>query len=253
MSTFVGLLLIAAILAAGYRIIFQHSMARWGAVPDEVKADYPCDHFLEPRRPHTVRFTRAVAIMASPETVWPWIAQIGRGAGWYTYEWLDNEDKLSAAHLVDWIPAPRLGDCIAIGYLADLDPGRRLSYRGHLPVEFFGARMRLAITYQLVPVAYGTRVVVRLNTDFEGPTAWPVLRVFEILDFVMMQRQLTTLKQLVEGGHPRTHMPPPASSQDRDAYQAYETIYADGSTSGHPGMENARLYRAHVESSGLLG
>ena len=35
--------------------------------------------------------THAVTINASPDRVWPWLAQMGAGrAGWYSYDWIDN-------------------------------------------------------------------------------------------------------------------------------------------------------------------
>ncbi len=35
--------------------------------------------------------THAITINASPERVWPWLAQMGAGrAGWYSYDWIDN-------------------------------------------------------------------------------------------------------------------------------------------------------------------
>jgi hypothetical protein len=70
--------------------------------------------------------TRAISLRKPPEVVWPWLAQIGRGAGWYSYDLLDNGGKTSARHLVSWIPEPQPGDATVIGYLRYLEPGREL-------------------------------------------------------------------------------------------------------------------------------
>jgi len=41
--------------------------------------------------------THAVTINASPERVWPWLAQMGAGrAGWYSHDWIDNGGHPSA-------------------------------------------------------------------------------------------------------------------------------------------------------------
>jgi hypothetical protein len=41
--------------------------------------------------------THAITINASPERVWPWLAQMGAGrAGWYSYDWIDNGGHPSA-------------------------------------------------------------------------------------------------------------------------------------------------------------
>ena len=42
----------------------------------------------------------AVTIAAPPERVWPWLVQMGSGrAGWYRYDWVDNDGHLSATLL----------------------------------------------------------------------------------------------------------------------------------------------------------
>ena len=48
------------------------------------------DDYLEDGPPSRVAMTRAISIDAAAEQVWPWIAQLGRGAGWYSIDWLDN-------------------------------------------------------------------------------------------------------------------------------------------------------------------
>jgi hypothetical protein len=39
--------------------------------------------------------TRAITIDTLPERVWPWISQLGRGAGWYSVDWLDDGTRVS--------------------------------------------------------------------------------------------------------------------------------------------------------------
>ncbi len=38
----------------------------------------------------TVIFTRAITIAETSHRVWPWLTQMGRGAGFYSYDRLDN-------------------------------------------------------------------------------------------------------------------------------------------------------------------
>jgi hypothetical protein len=102
---------------------------RWGSTADERARRMPGDEYLEGGPRARVAMTRAVSISAPPERVWPWISQLGRGAGWYSVDWLDNGRKVSAWHMVSWIPEPRLGDATAIGYLRHIDTGR--SVAGH--------------------------------------------------------------------------------------------------------------------------
>jgi hypothetical protein len=70
---------------------------RWGSTAEERALKMPGDEYLEGDRQARVAMTRAISISARPERVWPWIAQLGRGAGWYSLDWLDNGRKVSAS------------------------------------------------------------------------------------------------------------------------------------------------------------
>ncbi len=61
---------------------------RWGTVGTEATDPLPGDeHVPEPKWSYTL----GVDIDASPEDVWPWIAQVGQGrGGFYTYQTLEN-------------------------------------------------------------------------------------------------------------------------------------------------------------------
>ena len=75
--------------------LFLEWGSNWGSTDEEQGARMPGDAFLDGRPSRRLAMTRAVTINASPEIVWPWLAQIGRGAGWYSYDWLDNGGKAS--------------------------------------------------------------------------------------------------------------------------------------------------------------
>jgi hypothetical protein len=56
-------------------------------------------------------FTRAVTIAASPDTVWPWLLQMGGGrAGWYSYDHIDNGGEPSAWRILPEHQSVRVGD-----------------------------------------------------------------------------------------------------------------------------------------------
>jgi hypothetical protein len=46
----------------------------------------------------------ATVLSAPPERVWPWLVRMGGDrAGWYSWDWLDNNRKPSADRVVhDW-------------------------------------------------------------------------------------------------------------------------------------------------------
>jgi hypothetical protein len=62
--------------------------SHWGLDEAAAMRPYPGDELVpEPRW----SWTHGVEIAASPEEVWPWVAQIGVGkAGFYSYQWLEN-------------------------------------------------------------------------------------------------------------------------------------------------------------------
>ena len=61
---------------------------RWGARPGEPAPSWPGEDLIP--NPDW-GYTHAVTIAASPEEVWPWVAQIGQArGGFYSFELLEN-------------------------------------------------------------------------------------------------------------------------------------------------------------------
>jgi hypothetical protein len=96
----VGSLVVAGVVVASVAIylgLVRPWQVRWGATADEVARAMPGDGILGPGAPST---TRAITIGAPADQVWPWLAQLGYGrAGWYSYDWLDNDGHLSATQI----------------------------------------------------------------------------------------------------------------------------------------------------------
>ncbi len=131
-----GLVLLGAGLLLAYRRLLRPWHLRWGATEEEAEAPMPGDELIsEP----TLVSSRAVAIGASPDAVWPWLAQIGQGrGGFYSYDWIENligldihsSDRILAEH-----QRPRVGDRVALandgsGLDVELvEPGRSLLLR----------------------------------------------------------------------------------------------------------------------------
>jgi hypothetical protein len=194
--------------------------------------------------------TRAVSIGAPPEDVWPWLAQLGRGAGWYSFDALDNGGKPSARHIVSWIPAPQVGDAAAIGWLRNIESGRALTW--WLPGEEApGTKMRMVTDIRVSPEGKGSRLVVRISGDATGPIGVLVMRGFEAVDSIMAIRQLRGIKQRVETYGTRPTDPATPETGARDQFQLYETIWRSGERAGVPGREKASLWRGDAVSAGV--
>lgn len=241
--TGVGILFGALLVSLAAVVVWTLRAMRWGATPEEIAAAGTGDAWFE-AKPSGVRLkmTRAIRIEAQPETVWRWLAQTGRGAGWYSYERLDNGGRASARHLVQWIPQPCVGDAAAIGYLRHLEPGREIVWWGP-DTPFLGARTWSAWSYRVLPDVHGSRLVARfdvLSTGAMGPLA---AVLFSLIDCIMAVRQLRTLKHRAEQDGLRTTDPDNAENGERDQYQLYEVIYASGEQAGAPGVEGAQASR----------
>ena len=107
------LLLSLGIFLAGYLLIYRPQELRWGATDAEVVRAMPGDQ-IQPQP--IFNATRAVTIDARPEQIWPWLVQIGYGrAGWYGYDWIDNDGLPSADRIIPASQHVKVGDDLAIG------------------------------------------------------------------------------------------------------------------------------------------
>ena len=224
---------------------------RWGSAPDERARAMPGDEYLRGGPRVRLAMTRAITIKAPPERVWPWIAQLGRGAGWYSVDWLDNGRRTSAWHLVTWIPEPSLGDATAIGYLRHIDTGRAVAWwlgDG----RFIGSRARMVSSYELSSEGRDARLVARISADTGGPLAPIAMLVFACIDSLMACRQLAGLRNRVEHceRHPTTTKDP--ETGDRAQYQLYEIVYASGESAGVEGEEEGARWRQAAIDDGSL-
>ena len=152
----------------------------WGADLSERAAAMPCDALIA--GPHT-RADRAIAIEASPATVFSWLCQLRVAP--YSYDILDNFGRRS--------PRQRDPD------LCHLERGQRFmtifGLHSFVDAQHITLRTkRVAVTYAVRPRHEGTRLHVRVL--FEAPS--PVGRLAAAGDAVMMRKQLRTLKSLAE-------------------------------------------------------
>lgn len=231
--------------------VFTRRRARWGSTAEERRAHMSGDDYLAGGPARRVSMTRAITITAPPETVWPWIAQLGRGAGWYSIDWLDNGRIESARHIVSWIPSPALGDAGAIGYLRHVLPESELTWWAPR-VQFAGAAARLVFDVRLRSQVSGSRLVVRMSADASGLLARPALWIFQFIDGIMATRALRGIAQRVEEHGARATDPQRPETGARDQFQSYQIIYASGERAGVTEVEQAERYRQAAIDDGLL-
>ena len=155
-----------AALAAGLALLLRH-LARSDATPAERRRALPGDDLVPAPRIVT---TRATSIVAAPDDVWPWLAQIGQGrAGFYSHAWLENlvGCRIENADAVnpEWQDV-RPGDEVRLHPQAPpllvlaVDPGRLL---------VLGEPEVFSWAFVLEPEGDGTRLLVRSRGSFGLP------------------------------------------------------------------------------------
>ena len=184
--------LAAAAVLVSYRLAVQPWQHRWGATDEEVAAAMPGDELVG----GAASTTRAIFVAAPPERVWPWLVQLGYGrAGWYSYDWIDNDGRPSAGRVVPELQELGVGDQILMvpgmgPRVRAIEPGRYL-----VAGDGEGGSWCLA----LYPVPGGTRLVSRWRARWRltPATAFWIL-LSDPGAFVMERRMLKGIKARVE-------------------------------------------------------
>ena len=118
----------AAALAVFVVVVLRPWYNRWGATDNELTMNMPGDELIE----GAGSVTRAIGIAAEAPDVWPWLVQIGFGrAGWYSYDWIDNDGDPSADEIIPEYQTLGVGDKILMmpdmGFtVTAIDPDRSI-------------------------------------------------------------------------------------------------------------------------------
>jgi hypothetical protein len=166
---------------------------RWGATDAEVAARTPADDLVA--RPRA-RWVRAASSRAAPDRVWRWVCQLTVAP--YSYDLVDNLGRRSPRALTPGADDVRVGQRLLVLFVVDsVTTGEQLTLRRRRPGR--GPVGEFAITYRVLPVAGGSRLVATVVVDGSPGRAPTVLRwLLGWGDLVMMRRQLRTLARLAE-------------------------------------------------------
>ena len=178
-----------------YRWAFQPWQHRWGATLTEAQRVMPGDALLPQASELTRTITRAISIAATPAQIWPWLVQLGFGrAGWYSYDWIDNDGQPSADRII-----PELQD-LAVGDLIPMLPefGPRvieIARDDYLVSDGDGSTWCLA----LYPMRDGTRLVSRWRAAWRlTPATAFWLLLSDPGSFIMEQKMLRGIRSRAE-------------------------------------------------------
>jgi hypothetical protein len=181
--------------------LYRRWHRHWGATADEITTTLPGDALLP--RPQ-FRSTRAITIDAPPDTVWPWLVQVGclRG-GFYSDDLLDNLGHPSATTIRAELQH------LEVGQWVPMSPTPTPSEHNAFKVHSFDANRWLLWTkpdgtwsWQLTPTDNGgTRLVTRIHAlyDWRHPlSAILGMLLMEFGDFAMQRRMLRGIKLRAE-------------------------------------------------------
>jgi hypothetical protein len=168
---------------------------RWGATDDEVQRLMPGDNLTQSPQ---LDSTRALTIHASPEQIWPWLVQIGRGrAGWYSYDFIDNPGRRSADTILPEYQHLEVGDYVPTGI------GRGFRVIHLEPPLFLVLELAPGATWAagLYPVNDSeTRLVsrIRVRWNLRDPREAVIAAVVDPGDFIMMRKMMLGIKRRAE-------------------------------------------------------
>ena len=166
----------------------------WNVTEEEIGRKLVIDDLVK----GTMVLNRAITIDRPIEKVWPWFTQFGRGAAFYSWDFLDNTRYRHADYLIH-TPDMAVGDwCKVLGKIVHLEPGREFVWLDL--IQFMGNEFQLGMDFRLDPVGEeATRVQFRMAADlprtFMGRFA---TRVGMLMDHVMSSEMLRRVKLLVE-------------------------------------------------------
>lgn len=177
--------------------VFRNSFAyNWGTTQEERSHGFPCDKYLS-----DVDDTifRAVTIRAKQSTVYKWVCQLRVAP--YSYDWLDNHGHKSPRELLQGLDKLTVGLRFMEAFeLAEFQQDVHITIRS-INSAFERAFGKIVVSYVVSSTsASETRLIVKLlirRTDCRR-FSW-IGPLLPWGDFIMMRKQLLTLKKLSEG------------------------------------------------------
>jgi hypothetical protein len=159
----------------------------------------------------------AITIDAPPDSVWPWLVQMGwHRAGWYTARWVDKLlfplNWPSANRIIPELQHIQLGDFIPDGapetktglIVEELEPGRGMALRSnsHLPMSWRDkASLDWSWAFVLLPVDNGRRTRFLFRSRWVTSPWWFTFAGWLGIvpaDFIMSRYMLNGVKQRSE-------------------------------------------------------
>jgi len=163
----------------------------WNTRGADLEGEWACDD-LAPDG--AAALYRAVDVDAPGRVVWLWLCQLRVAP--YSYDWIDNRGRRSPACLTPGLDRIELGQTVMVIFRVVA-----FAAEDHLTLRVGGflGLGPLHVTYRLRERAGSTRLAVKLSVGRRRGWlgAW-LLRGLAIGDWIMMRKQLLTLKAYAE-------------------------------------------------------
>lgn len=186
-----------------YGLVIRPWILQWGATAAEVRAAMPGDGLVAAP---DFNGTRAVTINASPEAIYPWLAQWGFGkAGFYGYDLLEGIGSptgiTSAQRIIPEYQNLQVGDVVKMNDIAQLnvyalEPNQYIVLIGGTPDHVLSA-----MTWQLEPIdATHTRLINRYRFfQMWNSPLLPLTILTEFGDSVAIRKIMLGIQNRAEG------------------------------------------------------
>jgi hypothetical protein len=177
----------------------------WGANAEEIQEALVGDELL----PHAdIVATRAISIGATPDHVWPWIAQLGQGrGGFYSYDALENLIGCgihSAEGIVLAWQSLVVGDDLRLHpevalHVVAVDRGTSFVLRGGVPMGAMPPPYDFTWAFILQSTVDGsTRLVVRERYAYTRSWSGLLVEPVQLVSFVMTRAMLQGIRTRAE-------------------------------------------------------
>ena len=180
-------------------MVYPHART-WGSTHEERQLPFPCDRHLPD---HDDAVYRAVDVDAPAPVVFRWLCQLRVAP--YSYDWIDNFGRRSPRRLTPGVDELEVGQRLMGFELVEFEKHRHLTLCGTALGPLFGT---YAVTYLIIPSTdQRCRLVVKLVAAYTrlALLRCPMRRLGPLADFIMMRKQLLTLKRLAERGAAVAH------------------------------------------------
>ncbi len=186
------ILVVFVFFALFFHLFYRPWNLRWGATDEEVDRWMVGDDLV---RDPTFDATRAITIYATPDHIWPWIVQIGyKKAGFYSYDFLDNDNMPSADRIIPEFQDLKVGDLIPLTREIEVEV-IAMKEDEHMLLDF-GPAMIGTWSWGIYPVDHrSTRLVSRLRVRLGSIGSRYMWDTFEI---IMMRKHLLGIKERAE-------------------------------------------------------